>query len=136
MRLRHISFFEILETWNFNLGENLIFQPPFSKTLTFYRKKRVLIHFVWSMSVICSSIPRGSMLSAIKCLILVLRKRTFEILSLILIITLPLTVSARGCIDIRENWQTQAMEPIIKGLLCRACQSLEVPICGCLMSKL
>ena len=38
----------------------------------------------------------------------------FEILSLVLIITLPLTVSARGCIDIRENWQTQAIEPIIK----------------------
>ena len=55
------------------------------------------------------------MLSAINCLILVpLRKRTFEILPLILIITLPLTVLARGCIDIRENWQTQAMEPIIK----------------------
>ena len=41
-------------------------------------------------------------------------KRAFEILSLISIITLPMTVSARGCIDIRENWQTQAMEPIIK----------------------
>ena len=124
MRLRHISFFEILETWNFNLGENLIFHPPTSKSLTFF-KKNVLIYFIWSSSVICSSRSHGAlMLSAINCLILVpLRKRTFEILPLILIITLPLTVSARGCIDIRENWQTQAMEPIIKGLLCRACQS-------------
>ena len=59
MRLRHISFFEILETWNFNLGENLIFHPPTSKSLTFY-KKSVLIYFVWSSSVICSSISRGS----------------------------------------------------------------------------
>ena len=41
-------------------------------------------------------------------------KRAFEILSLISIITLPMTVSARGCIDIRENWQTPAIEPIIK----------------------
>ena len=39
-------------------------------------------------------------------------KRAFEILSFISIITLPMTVSARGCIDIRENWQTQAIEPI------------------------
>ena len=41
-------------------------------------------------------------------------KRAFEILSLISIITLPMTVSARDCIDIRGNWQTQAIEPIIK----------------------
>ena len=119
MRLRHISFFEILETWNFNLGENLRFHLPTSKTLTFYTTnvlKYILFGPVdqWSTPVICSSISRSSNVECDKVFYICTEKRAFEILSLISIITLPLTVSARGCIDIRENWQTQAIEPIIK----------------------